>query len=143
MEGYRALVLDQRYKTMKIIVLPPPQKTFMVTEREVNSCNVAKHEDHNSFSFDPPKGQHQAMSIIFVKFFNLCTLPIQVTNILLVIPIILFHCKSVTVQANILSLTYAPFPFRIEQGPVSEEPSYQREKYVCLKCHKNGCLGSW
>ena len=67
-----------------------------------NNRNVAKRKDHNSFKLDPSKRQ-QAMSLILSSSFCLHSNYIQVTNDFLVVPLILFHCISVTVQTNIIT----------------------------------------
>ena len=76
-----------------------------------NNRNVAKRKDHNSFKLDPSKRQ-QAMSLILSSSFCLYSIHIQVTNDFLVIPLILFHCISVTVRTNILP--FSLYSFHIE-----------------------------
>ena len=82
------------------------------------------------------------MSLILSSSFFLYSIHIQVTNDFLVIPLILFHCISVTVQTNILLFAYIPFTFRLDWESVLEEPPYPKENYGCHYILKYGHIGA-
>ena len=62
------------------------------------------------------RGNIKPCLLSFVKFFNLYILPHSGNQYSLSNIIILLHCKSVSVQANILSLTYTSFPIQERIG---------------------------